>query len=376
MRIFSRKSSRTSRVLSVLLLSLSLAVTLAGLGTAVYLERERDSALPPSPVAAGSPTAAAIVDTAPVPPPVVVARSESRDPMAAAAAIPEPPSIEPLAGADVAVAAPAQNVASLEHHGGTSAPPAVAAPAPQVARLEVTPEPQLRAVTEPQTAPVTAIETREPTTPTDATSPPRYWVEYGVYTNAHAAKRLQQALADQGLETVIVQTHTPTGRHLLRVRSAPELDYGAAKAASENARRALKLSTLVHRGTPAATNAVARAAEKPAASQGYWVQFGAFPHRPQAARLQEQLAQSGIETAVSTMRGTSGRTLYWVRSLNLPDRGSAMAVASRGKDAGNADFLVGQSVARPAVADPDRTENEPATRTARYHAASLPFPAH
>jgi rare lipoprotein A len=205
-------------------------------------------------------------------------------------------------------------------------------------------------------------------------------VEYGVYTNARAAKRLQQALADQGLKTVIAPTHTPDGRPLLRVRSAPELDYGTAKAASENARQALKLSALVHRGMPApeqdAAPAAVAQASKPGASQGYWVQFGAFPHRPQAERLQEQLARGGVETAVSTMRGTSGRTLYRVRSLNLPDRDSALAVAGRGQGAGSADFLVGQSIARPGAAEPNRTEDDVVHPAARYHTAeSLPFPA-
>lgn len=376
-RIFSRKPSRTSRILSGLLLSLSLLVTLAGLGTAVYLERARDSA---TPVAAESPSADTPAVASPIVPAAVVAKNETHDPMAASAAIPAPPpappSIEPLAGPAAATAAPAQSVGSVERPGAASAP-AVAPPAPQVARLEVTPEPPARAVTQSPAAPTTLTETREPT---NTTSTAQYWVEYGVYTNARAAKRLQQALADQGLDTVIARTHTPDGRPLLRVRSTSELDYGAAKMASDNAGRRLKLSALVHRGTPAAGEAVAQGpAAKASASQGYWVQFGAFTHRPQAARLQEQLAKNGIETAVSTMRGTSGRTLYWVRSLNLPDRDSAMAIATRGQAAGNADFLVGQSIARSGAAgagDHDRTEDDSTTRTARYRTAeSMPFPA-
>jgi cell division protein FtsN len=380
-RIFSRKPSRTSRVLSALLLSLSLLVTLAGLGTAIYLERARDSATTPSPLAAELPSGGA----APIVPAAMVATNEPHDPMAAAAAIPvpppTPPSIEPSAGTAATPASPARRIESPERHqGGTSSPPSVS-PSPQIARLEVTPQPAPRAVTVSPAAPTTAIETREPATPTNTAPATSYWVEYGVYTNTRAAKRLQQALADQGLETVIAPTHTPDGRPLLRVRSAPALDYGAAKAASENARQALKLSALVHRGTPAPDQPVAQptVSQAPASSapQGYWVQFGAFPYRAQAVRLQEQLARSGIDTAVSTMRGTSGRTLYWVRSLNLPDRDSAVAVATRGQQAGSTDFLVGQSIARPgSAAEPNRTEDESLRQVPRYHAAeSLPFPA-
>jgi cell division protein FtsN len=218
-----------------------------------------------------------------------------------------------------------------------------------------------------------------PPEPEAATPPARYWVEYGVYIGARSAKRLQQALAERGLDTVIVPTHRPDGRPLLRVRSSQPLDYGAAKAASAEVRRALKLSALIHRGSPLAPpSAVARNLERPSVSRSYWVQFGAFPHRPQAVRLQEQLARGGVETAVWAMRGTSGRTLYRVRSLTLPDRDSAMAVATRAREAGNTDFLVGQSIARPdAVIDPDRTENDRPIDRVPYRAAeSMTFPAH
>ena len=91
------------------------------------------------------------------------------------------------------------------------------------------------------------------------------------------------------------------------------------------------------------------------------------------------MARGGVETAISTMHGTSGRILYWVRSLNLPDRDSALAVAGRGKEAGNIDFLVGQSNVRstPAVsAEPKHADDDTGSRSVPYHAAeSLPFPA-
>ena len=382
-RIFSRRSSRAARIFSAFLLTLSLLATLTGLATAVYLERARDAAeatpLAETTSPAATPivqTAVATTDAAPV-----VAPSKPHDPMAAAAAIPAPPSIEPSAGAATPIAAPARRTESPERETAASSPPTiVAAPAPHVARLEVTPEPPARAVTQSPAATVDAHEAAA-SPATTVTTP--YWVEYGVYQNARAAKRLQQALADQGLRTVIAPTHTPDGRPLLRVRSAAELDYDAAKAASENVRQTLKLSTLIHRGMPGREEerapAVATQASSPvaSASRSYWVQFGAFLHRPQAERLQQQLAQGGIETAVSPMRGTSGRTLYWVRSLNLPDHDSALAVAGRGKEAGGTDFLVGQSVLRSgAAAEPNRTEDEVVRPGARYHTAeSLPFPA-
>jgi cell division protein FtsN len=377
-RIFSRRPSRASRIFGALLLTLSLLATLTGLATAVYLERARDTAETTTRAETTSPAAAVETAVAAADQTAAVAATKTHDPMAASAAIPAPPSIEPSAGAPAPTASPARSAESPESDAATSSPVIVTRPpAPQVARLEVTPEPPSHAVTLSPAATVDAHETA--TSPTTSETIP-YWVEYGVYTSARAAKRLQEALTNQGLKTVIVPTHTPDGRPLLRVRSAPDFDYGAAKAASETVRQALKLSALIHHGTPTreqdSAPAVVARASTPRASQGYWVQFGAFPHRPQAERLQEQLARGGVETVVSTMRGTSGRTLYWVRSLNLPDRDSALAVAGRGKEAGSTDFLVGQSIAHPAAAEPSRTENDIVRPGARYHTAeSLPFPA-
>jgi cell division protein FtsN len=330
-RIFSRKPSRAARVLSALLLSLSLLATLAGLGTAIYLERARDA-----------PVAQTPGDAAPILSAAMVTASDTHDPLAASAA----------------VATPTRGVESPERHGGTSSPP-------QTALLEAAPAAVLQSP-----AATTAAAPGEA-----AAAPSQYWVEYGVFTGARAAKRLQQALANQGLDTVITQTHAPDGRALVRVRSSL-LDHGAAKAASDSARQALKLSALLHRSAVPPAQTVARA-PAPSVSQGYWVQFGAFPHRQQAARLQEQLARGGIETAVSPMHAASGRVLYRVRSLALPDRDSAAAVASRAQEAGSSDFLVGQSVARPtAAAEPARTEDDSAPQGTRFHAAeSLPFPA-
>ena len=63
-----------------------------------------------------------------------------------------------------------------------------------------------------------------------------------------------------------------------------------------------------------------------------------------------------------------------MRSLNLPDRDSALAVAGRGKEAGNIDFLVGQSNVRstPAVsAEPKHADDDTGSRSVPYHAAEI-----
>src|SRR5690242_7881928 len=225
-RIFSRRPSRASRIFSVFLLTLSLVATLTGLATAVYLERARDAAETTTLAESTNPAAAPIVQTAAVAADQTpaVAANKPHDPMAASAAIPAPPSIEPSAGAAAPTASPARRAESPEHDAASSSATTVAPPAPQVARLEVTREPLARAVT---LSPAATVKAHEAATSPEANETP-YWVEYAVYANARAAKRLQQALTDQGLKTVIVPTHTPNGRPLLRVRSAPDLDYSTA----------------------------------------------------------------------------------------------------------------------------------------------------
>ena len=78
-RIFSRRPSRTARVLSALLLSLSLLATLAGLGTAIYLERARDASIAPVAQTPG--------DAAPILSAAMVTASDTHDPLAASAAV-------------------------------------------------------------------------------------------------------------------------------------------------------------------------------------------------------------------------------------------------------------------------------------------------
>jgi cell division protein FtsN len=290
---------------------------------------------------------------APIQPTTLVATNAVHDPLAASAAV------------------PGESTESPERHGSTSSPPQ------QTAHLEVAPEP----APAPAAAalPIEPAKIAEPEEAAVTAPAPQYWVEYGVFTGARAAKRLQQELAGQGLDTTITSTHAPDGRPLLRVRSPALLDYGAAKAASATARQGLRLSALLHRNiaAPAAAAVALGAPTSPSANHNYWVQFGAFLHHHQAAKLQEELARGGVDTAISTMHGTSGRTLYWVRSLNLADRDSAVAMADRGKAAGSTDFLVGQSnVHSLAGGEPKHADDDTGSRSVPYHAAeSLPFPA-
>ena len=186
-------------------------MTLAGLGTAIFLEHTRDASMPTSALTSDS-TSGNTVDTtaAPIQPATMVATNGVHDPLAASAAV------------------PAESTESPERHGSTASPPQ------QTARLEVAPE--------PAPAPAAAALPIEPSNiaePEEAAAAPapQYWVEYGVFTGARAAKRLQQELADKGLDTTITPTHAPDGRPLLRVRSSSLLDYGAAKAASASARQ-------------------------------------------------------------------------------------------------------------------------------------------
>lgn len=331
-RIFTRRS-RSSRILSAALLTLSVFVTLAGLATAIYLERLRDSSRPaPASPSAIAPTSAPIVAVSDAHEVAVVGPApggSQHDPMAAGAAVPT----KAAAGESPA-----------EPRAGSTTPHAETV-STRTAMLEA-----------PPVQPAPAVTTLAPRV--EATH--RYWVEYGVFVGHRYAKRLQQALANQGLDATLVATRAPDGRPLVRVRSAPMPDYAQARAAAQSARSALKISTLVHRVAAPAPAAVAAAPElAPAPSRGYWVQFGAFPHRHQAARLQSELARGGLETIVSSMRGTSGRTLFYVRSVGFADHQSAVAAAHRGQEAANVDFLVGRSTARSASRAGEAAPSQP-----------------
>jgi cell division protein FtsN len=322
-RIFTQRASWSSRILSGFLLGLSFCVTVAGIATAVYLERPHDPPLRPPPLVAASQDM--VGTTLPATPTQTAA-------MGADAAL---RSAQPDAPGNAAWAEPQPRD---EPGIGTTAPDATGAPAsPQTALLEPLPaEAQAPQPTGPAAAPVASDH--------------HYWVEYGVFVGARYAKRLQEALAAHGLDAVVVPTHGSGHRPLLRVRSAPLADYARARDAAENAGRMLRLTALIHRSSIGSGQLAAAKPAMAARKHEFWVQFGAFPHHWQAARLRNALAQGGIDTVVTGLRAPSGRPVFAVRSPPLPDRPSAAAIAMRGQQAGNVDFLIGQR----GEAAPDR----------------------
>jgi cell division protein FtsN len=307
-RIFTRKPSLAARILSASLLALSLLVTLAGLGTAIYLEP--------------APDAVAVTPQAAQPAALPVARNSEPIPFVPTAA-PASPEAPPAVATPPAADAPRPADPPAEPpSAGSSAPLSPSAP-PQVAALEA---PAAMAPALGETG--------------------RYWVEYGVFVGERYAQRLQQRLADHGLAASLVATHAPDGRPLMRVRSVALADYVEAREVAERARQALGIGPLVHRsvGEPTRTPATVPVTSSTRGDQRYyWVQFGAFPRAEQAARVKNALSDSGVDTIVATAHAASGRLLFLVRSVELADRDSALALAHRGQQAANVDFLVGRS---------------------------------
>ncbi len=342
-RLFVKKRTAGSRAAGALLLTLSLGVAGFGIATAVYLEQ---------PAGTGPRETPHVMATVPAPP---------HDPLAAAAAVPSdaevppPPSIalpalEPQAGASVppagaaAVAAPETlppaASPALEPQAGPSVP-SPSGPPPQTAALEPPPP--------PAASPPAALAA--PIPPPAAELPERYWVEYGVFAREPGALRLQQELRREGLAAIIVGTHGRDGRKLLRVRSAPLADLGAAQHDIGAARRGLRLAALLHRGSPAAATAM------PAAQ--YRVQFGAFAYPQHAAQLSRELSRGGLAVTVSSVRGASGKPLYLVRSLPVPDHAQAVALGARGQELAQTDFLIEQSPGPGAQHLPARAPPRP-----------------
>lgn len=284
---FSRRKSVWSRLVGTLALTLALAVTAFGIGTAVWLDQAK------------VPGSAATVAAPPPLPALAVEPAPLHDPLAADAAVPAPPS------------APAAAAPALAHIEPLAGPAAPASPpsASQTAALEA-----------PAPAPPPAAAPRHP-----------YWVEYGVFVGPFYAKRLQQALTRNGLASVVVTTHGRHGKKLLRVRSAPLSALSDAREAAAKADHALHLAALIHSGLP----------EAGAPAPHYWVQFGAFRKRAQAARLQHRLAQAGLGTSLYAVRGTTGKPLFLVRSTPLTSHDAAVAIALRARPVAETPCLVG-----------------------------------
>jgi cell division septation protein DedD len=281
-RLFSRKRSIGGRVAGSLALILAVAVLGFGIATALYLDQ------PSRALMLRAPALAALLPKPPGPPPQL-------------AALPPPaalPAIEPQAGSS----APSPTAAPE--------PADAAPPAPVIAALPALP---------PVAAPP-AIAGR---------ASRHYWVEYGVFAGKTYARRLEQSLKGQGLPAVVVATHDPRGRRLLRVRSAPLANLAAARAAAAKAGEALHLAALIHSGSPAA-----------APEPRYRVQFAAFAKARPAARLSRALRRRGITASVYVTRGIAGKPLFYVRSQRVRDHRQALALGARGRSLITGDFLV------------------------------------
>lgn len=75
------------------------------------------------------------------------------------------------------------------------------------------------------------------------------------------------------------------------------------------------------------------AAEPPAASDAYWVEYGAYTAAPYAERLRRSLAALGIDTTVSYLPGRGGRHYYSVRSAPVAERADARTALAKASEA-------------------------------------------
>jgi SPOR domain len=313
-------------------------VTVAGLGLAMgfYLDRAPDPA--PTPVESASHVAA-------VPSPVTVAeRAPLSAPAVAVAAEPAPtPEPEPPSAVEAPPSEPTPAIASTA---AEPSPPA-SQPATLLAAEQAPPAADNHVAVE-----LAAIEPAAGTTaagdtlitpmvasiaatvipPLRLTPAASYWVEYAVFSRERSAQRLRQALAALHLETVVVATHAPDGRRLWRVRSAPLDARAVADAAAVTARQKLAIVPLIHRGMPGGARPVQ-----------YWVQFGAFPTKAPAVRLQQVLADNGVKSTVRDARTSSGKSLFLVRSEGFSDRKLAVLVGELGASAAKVSFVLGRS---------------------------------
>lgn len=314
-RIFVERRPNWSRLLGAALLLVVLAATVSGIGTAVFLNKRAGSP-PVSPAAAQAAT--------PLPAPAPPA-AES----VAAAPAASPPAVPPAEATTLAAVEP--------QAGGTVPPPPSAAPTPaptEPAPAQSAPAPVQTAALPSQPAPALAPAPVVDAPPPSVTPTEEHWVEYGVFVvGSGYAERLKRRLAEKGLDAVIVKTHDRQGHPLLRVRSAPLADLAAAQDAANRAQAALRITPLVHSGTPAMGPFDKR----------FWVQFGAFHEHAGAARVQRRLARIGVQASVSPVRGESGKPLYLVRSEPLTTHDAAVALAHWAEPAAGVIGFVGET---------------------------------
>ncbi len=310
-RIFVDRKPAWSRLVGAALLLVALGVTVSGIGTAIFLN---SSSAPPV-------SSAAAQATAPLP-----ARAPTPPESTAAAPTVPPPAVPP---ADTTA------LAALEPQAGdTVPPPPTAAPTPakaESAPAQSAPAPIQTAALPPPPAPAAAPALDEPAP--SAAPAEEHWVEYGVFgVGSGYAERMKQRLAEKGLDSVIVKTHDRQGHPLLRVRSTPLADFAAAQEAASRAEAALRITPLVHSGTP----------EMGPLEKRFWVQFGAYHEHEGAARVQRRLARIGVQASVSSVRGESGKSLYLVRSEPLTTHEAAVALAHWAEPAAGVIGFVGE----------------------------------
>ena len=332
-RRLSKRRPAAVRIFAAAVLGTCVLLALAGLTTAVYLQRSPDTS--PS-VAAPSQAVATL--PLPAPPPFAGAASDASTPPPniPAESSANLPDLPPIAGS---TAPPSSDLPARE--GATLPPvPPQMAPAPAAAAAEPAPSPAAPVVSAaaepfppaatpsaPGDAPASALPSPAPAAAPLPNAEPQYWVEYAVYVGRHYAVRLQQSLAREGLDTVVVRTHTPAGRPLLRVRSARPSDHAMAERAAEIARHSVRIVALLHRLPNAAANGVARGPAPPV----YWVRLGAFHERRNAAAARETLARHGIDTILYSAHRSSGNSLFYLRSVGDPDRVAAADLAAQAR---------------------------------------------
>lgn len=314
-------------VLGGMLLLLSVAALFLGVLGAFYLDRSGAShpaQLAQQPVAE---TPEAPAAPAPAPPaPKIESPPEDSEPI-------PPETVRALDGIQP-TAGPATPTTQ-----GEPAPSVAAAPA---AVIPAGAPPQIAAPTEPGALASPAEESNRagpglaaPAGAAEAApAPALFRVEYATYGAGHRtyADRLAGALAAIGIDAMVGTAHDPAGRPLITVWS-PAADRTAAMRTASDARRQLHLHPAVRRQIDAARLKGPAQGSHPAPAVERFgrlrVQAAAFDRQPAAKRLQRRLAAEGITTTVSARHRPSGRPIFLVLTIDLPDRPAARAMAAR-----------------------------------------------
>jgi cell division protein FtsN len=376
LRLKGRRSA-ASKIFSALVLGLSVIIAVAGLGTAIYFQHAPEltasiasptsalAAIPMPAPAMGRPATASLApapsEPAPLPGDARPAPSAAADAIAAAPP-PSPnadlPDVAPTAGTSVAPGAAASAPDIVPASPPLAAAVVALAPAAPVAVVPLPQRDDPAAATAPSQpvasleAPLATLSEPAPATPAEgASAAPRFWVEYAVYARRHYADNLQRDLAMQGLDAVVVRTHTPDGRPLLRVRSGHPVDRETAETATATARQSIKIVALIHRLPGDAGATIAGIPATPL----YWVRLGSFTARHSATAARQALARHGIPTVLYSARDKAEKPLFYLRSSANPDRLAAAELAARAKS-----YVIAPASVRMSAL--------PASRAAPHHA--------